>query len=692
LPDIFLSYNREDRARAKVFAEAFRAEGFDVWWDVGLQSGDAYDEVTEGALRASKAVVVLWSARSVQSRWVKSEATLADKAKKLAPAMIEACERPIMFELVQTADLISWKGDRGDARWTAFVADVRRLVEADGVRRPDAAPLPAAKARPSRRRVVLIGAAAGTVGVAAAGAALWPKGPARKAGEATLAVMPFDNLSLEPGNAFMADGLAEEILNGLQRVKGLRVIARTSSFALREETLTAQEIGTRLGADVLIQGSVRQSGKDLRVTAQIIDAKSGEQRYSETFPQTVDNLFALQDAVTAAVVRELPKVVGVARLAAPVVARPPVDPETFRNMLEANDLWSRAANLRQVGRQDEADALFAQIKGILEAELRKDPENGDALTMQASLMITRANPLFAVGTPRQDLQTCKAILARVLANDPYNVEACTLQAEIFSRFDYRWQEAEELLLRALSVNSNSANTYTQLGYHYAKVGRAVEAVPQAEIGYKLDPQSVFRRSSVARVLPAAGRADEGIAIFRDIAFAGETNIIGARDLFYALMERGDTAGMTDVARRLEPMRHLIGIDDFIKRMLAVREGMQGRPEQHREIAAAFFARTTADQLWQNQTLWFLTVEAAAMGDIDRALDGFELCIRYETLYQPQWAPYGAPVPEALAKHPRWMAIWTADPRLKELCDLRLEALERRQFQGRLPDGTMVTPA
>jgi len=104
-PDIFLSYNREDQAVASRYAEAFAAEGLDVWWDTALRSGEAYDEVTEAALRGAKAVVVLWSPRSVVSRWVRAEATIADRCKTLVPVMIEACERPIMFELTQTAEL-----------------------------------------------------------------------------------------------------------------------------------------------------------------------------------------------------------------------------------------------------------------------------------------------------------------------------------------------------------------------------------------------------------------------------------------------------------------------------------------------------------------------------------------------------------------------------------------------------------
>src|SRR6516165_7318142 len=123
MPDIFLSYTREDQATAQRFAEAFEAQGFSVWWDVTLRSGETYDQVTEEALRSARAVVVLWSTKSVLSRWVRAEATLADRNRTLVPAMIEPCDRPIMFELTQTADLSRWQGDGGDPAWRGFLAD-----------------------------------------------------------------------------------------------------------------------------------------------------------------------------------------------------------------------------------------------------------------------------------------------------------------------------------------------------------------------------------------------------------------------------------------------------------------------------------------------------------------------------------------------------------------------------------------
>lgn len=134
--DVFISYSREDRAAARHFAQSLTNEGLSVWWDAALHSGETFDEVIERELRAAKAVIVLWSPRSVGSRWVRAEATLADRQHKLVPVAIESCDRPIIFELTHTNDLADWTGDVRDARWKALVDDVHRLV-ADG--RPEPA-------------------------------------------------------------------------------------------------------------------------------------------------------------------------------------------------------------------------------------------------------------------------------------------------------------------------------------------------------------------------------------------------------------------------------------------------------------------------------------------------------------------------------------------------------------------------
>lgn len=162
MPDIFLSYSREDAARAKLFADAFVAEGFEVWWDAHLRSGEEYDRVTESALRGARAVVVLWSKRSVDSSWVRAEATQAYRSKKLMPAMLEDCVRPVMFELTQTAELSQWKGDRKNPAWQAFVTDLRGLVRKE-TRTGAEVVKPASGLR--RRYAIFTGAMAGAAAV-----------------------------------------------------------------------------------------------------------------------------------------------------------------------------------------------------------------------------------------------------------------------------------------------------------------------------------------------------------------------------------------------------------------------------------------------------------------------------------------------------------------------------------------------
>ena len=155
MPDLFLSYGHLDKPAVRRFAEAFEAEGFDVWWDSALRSGDAFDQVIEQVLAEAKAVMVFWSPRSVESRWVRAEATQADRAGTLVPVMLEACKRPIIFELTHTADMSHWSGERHDKAWRDLVDDVRRLVEHGPTSGPrEAEPRP--QARPAERRQVSV--------------------------------------------------------------------------------------------------------------------------------------------------------------------------------------------------------------------------------------------------------------------------------------------------------------------------------------------------------------------------------------------------------------------------------------------------------------------------------------------------------------------------------------------------------
>ncbi|MEO6360126.1 MAG: TIR domain-containing protein [Sphingomicrobium sp.] len=152
--DVFISYSRDDRSAARHFAKCLAGEGLSVWWDAALHSGETFDEVIERELKAASAAVVLWSPRSVTSRWVRAEATLADRHRKLVPVIIESCDRPIIFELTHTTDLADWTGDPADTRWKTLVEDVRRLVANDSRKppasaAPDIQPSDSERSRPS---------------------------------------------------------------------------------------------------------------------------------------------------------------------------------------------------------------------------------------------------------------------------------------------------------------------------------------------------------------------------------------------------------------------------------------------------------------------------------------------------------------------------------------------------------------
>ena len=270
MPDIFLSYNREDQAVARRFAEAFAAQGLDVWWDTALKSGEAYDEVTETALRTAKAVVVLWSKKSVSSRWVRAEATLADRNKTLVPCMIEPCERPIMFELTQTAELAHWQGAPDDRAWVAFLSDVRRFAGRDS-------PAP-------------------TVLITAPEPA--PAKPGQSGSAPSLAVLPFTNRSGLADDEVFAIGMVEDVVDALSQAANLRVISSSATARFLTGALPDLEaIGRQLGVRYLLEGNVRRAGADLRVTAQLVEAETGTIAWTQRFDRPLAELAALQEAL-----------------------------------------------------------------------------------------------------------------------------------------------------------------------------------------------------------------------------------------------------------------------------------------------------------------------------------------------------------------------------------------------------------
>lgn len=254
LDDIFISYSHGDTAMARLFADAFVREGFTVWWDDGLRAGQTWDEAIEIALRGAKAVVVLWSRTAVASRWVRAEATTADRANTLVPAMIEACERPIIFELTQTADLIGWEGDTQSPAWRAFVADVARKVR--GEAEPAVAFAPAAAPIAS--------------------------------GVPFIVLLPIKARAGDDELEVIAEDLTDDITNALAKRTMMKVVSSATVAKYRDSSADPNSIGRELGARHMAVAKLQRAAGGLRLNIQLIEPASGDVIWSEKFTRAAD--------------------------------------------------------------------------------------------------------------------------------------------------------------------------------------------------------------------------------------------------------------------------------------------------------------------------------------------------------------------------------------------------------------------
>jgi TolB-like protein len=380
-PDIFLSYNREDQARAKLFAEAFEAQGFKVWWDVGLRTGEAYDEVTETALRTAKAVVVLWSKKSVQSRWVRAEATLADRNKTLVPCMIEPCERPIMFELTQTAELGHWTGATDDKAWLAFLGDLKRFVAKEAA--PAVAPTTTPHATPTIQETLK---------------------PGQSGSAPSLAVLPFTNRSGLAEDDVFAEGMVEDVIWALSQGVNVRVLGSAATANLSRAAMTdLAALGRQLGVRYLLEGNVRRVGANLRVATQLLEAATGEIVWTAKFDRPLAELAGLQEDLVTEIAGSLDAQVYSLELA--------------RVLKKPGDLTAWEAATRSLGAYSKYD-LADRDRAIKEAR-RAVAIAPDYAPGQAMLADALANAYIS-GSPDDpaEVERIRAIAAHALALAP----------------------------------------------------------------------------------------------------------------------------------------------------------------------------------------------------------------------------------------------------------------------------------
>ena len=340
--------------------------------------------------------------------------------------------------------------------------------------------------------------------------------PARTRGQGrSIAVLPFVNMSADEAQEYFSDGITEEIINALVRIPGLEVAARTSVFAFKDQQRDVREIGRHLGVAHVLEGSVRSSGSQLRITAQLIQVDDGFHEWSETYDRELDNVFVIQEDIA----RSIADVLSAQFSAGEASALATTDLAGY------NDYLRGRAILRQRSNNDVEAAI-----PLFESVTRRDPDFAPAW---ASLAIA--------GDVLDRHDDAERWARRALAIDPDNVDALNALASV-RRDTGRWAEAETLFARALAIDPGSSELIEDYAEFLASVGRVEEQVRVAAEGYAIDPL----------LAPLAGNYAQGLITLGDYDTA--RRVLGRLAQQYG-------PGWKDVIELMIPMT--LGDDDAV---------------------------------------------------------------------------------------------------------------------------------
>ena len=323
------------------------------------------------------------------------------------------------------------------------------------------------------KRIYII---AGVILIGVIGWYTWdrPKPAINPAGTPSIAVLPFVNMSGDPENEYFSDGISEELLNVLARNPALRVAARTSSFAFKDQQMEVPEIARALNVELVLEGSVRRQADQVRITAQLIDAESGFHLWSGTYDRNLKDIFATQDEITAAITSALEL-----ELAAP--DRDPdktrtTDPAIYDTYLRARALFPirRAAELRQAA-------------AMLEEVIAADPQFAEAY---ASLGLIYAVLPFYTQDSRTELHIkARDAAEHALALDPGLAEAYGALGDVAIHAQ-QYDLADALLRRAIEEGPSLPAGHYWLAENHLFVGELEDALREHQIARQLDPRSL----------------------------------------------------------------------------------------------------------------------------------------------------------------------------------------------------------
>lgn len=378
-------------------------------------------------------------------------------------------------------------------------------LSATGIQRTEPSPDAAAAPQMQFRTRAAFGIAV-IIAMAGLGYLLYERGFGRAEASGrhgSIAVLPFTNLSGDASKDYFSDGMSEELLNLLARVPGLQVAARTSAFAFKGRNIDIREVGKELGVETVLEGSVRQSGDQVRITAQLIDTTTGFHLWSETYDRKLQDIFAVQDEIAQAIVDKLK--IELAPKEQQLAQRdkaPTQDVEAYELYLQGRAIWKRRGeeNLRRA-------------IDMYQAALARDPAFARAHAALASAYVVLPGYTKQDDDEQQYMTMAEQSARQALALDPNIGEAHAVLAQINSDKG-NLLDAESGFFFAISLEPNEPTPHHWYSILLSKVGRLDAALEQARRAYELDPTAPVLASNLGNSHLQRGDYDQALRYSR----------------------------------------------------------------------------------------------------------------------------------------------------------------------------------
>jgi serine/threonine protein kinase len=312
----------------------------------------------------------------------------------------------------------------------------------------------------------------------------------------SIAVLPFANVGGDPENEYFCDGLTEELINSLAKIRDLRVAGRTSAFSFKGKDAAASEIGSTLNVARILEGSVRRSGDHVRIAIQLIDTSNGFQLWSERYDADLKDIFALQDRITLSVINEL-------RVKLLSGEKQAIE-HRYSDNVEAYQLYLK-------GRYHFLKLTPPEtLKGIsyLEEAIKLEPNYALAYAGLTAAYVTL--PLTSDGLPSEFFPKAKVAAARALAIDDQVSETYAALFWATLWFDWDWDAAERQCFRAIDLDPQKGDGFEALAHLYSIVGRHSEALENIKRAREFDPLHLRINALEGQFLAHAGRSDEAL--------------------------------------------------------------------------------------------------------------------------------------------------------------------------------------